>query len=86
MLFMYLYHRYLRAKCLYQFIYFLDSEDKGKKYLYFYNSMGALDSVMKYDLKKLHRMKKEHFKKGVSKQYRPDSRRYIYIATLATTA
>lgn len=31
-------------------------------------------------------MKKEHFKKGVSKQYRPDSRRYIYIATLATPA
>lgn len=85
---MYSYHRYSYAKCLYQFIYFLDSEDKGKKYLYFYNSVGSQDSVMKCDLRKkeLHRMKKEHFKKGVSKQYRPDSRRYIYIATLAATA
>lgn len=66
---MYLYHSYLHAKCLYQFIYFLDSEDKGKKHLYFYNSMGALDSVMKCDFKK----KFTEWRKNISKKECPNN-------------
>lgn len=50
-------------KCLYSFIYFLDSEDKGKKYLYFYNSMGALNSVMKCDFKKKSQNEERTFQK-----------------------